>query len=128
MSIDHNSFAEFALKLITSDEEVDWRMSAGRTYYASYHRALLSTQYCPDNSNLAMGSHERVTDQFLRHNTIKARSIAYVIQNMKKMRHVADYALDNNFSRADAVNQFAQYKILINKLAEFDAQFGAKMA
>jgi uncharacterized protein (UPF0332 family) len=128
MSVDFGSFAGFASPLVTSESEIDWRMSTGRTYYAGYHRALLSTKFCPDNSHLGMGSHERVTDQFMKQGTIQGRSIAYVMIGMKKLRHIADYAIEQDFSQPDAVNQLSQYKVLVAKLNEFDAQFGEKTA
>jgi uncharacterized protein (UPF0332 family) len=128
MSVDYQSFAEFASKLLSSESEIDWRMSAGRAYYASYHRALLSTQYCPENSHLAMGSHERVSDQFIKHGTTSARSIAYILQSMKRLRHIADYNLQNKFDRGNATSQLAQHKLMVQKLDQFDSQAISKTA
>lgn len=128
MTVNYESFAEFATELLSSTKEIDWRMSAGRAYYASFHRAKLSTKFCPDNSNFSMGSHTRVTDQFLKHGANQAKSIAYVLQAMKKIRHSADYELEGNWNLSNAVNQLAQHKVLIKRLEAFDSLESEKMA
>lgn len=128
MTVDFNAFAEFAAGLIERDDEISWRMSAGRAYYASYHRALRSVGQCPDNENFHMGSHQRVTDRFLAHGTNGAKSIAYVLQAMKKVRHISDYELEDPFEKCNAVNQLAQHKVLVQKLDSFDSVATAKSA
>lgn len=128
MTVDFRAFADFAEGLIDREDEISWRMSAGRAYYASYHRALQSVDQCPDNENLRMGSHERVTDRFLAYGTNGAKSIAYVLQAMKKVRHVSDYDLEDPFEKCNAVNQLAQHKVLVQKLDSFDSVAKAKTA
>jgi len=128
MTVSFQSFADFASSLISSDHEIDWRMSAARAYYASYHRARLSVDFCPDNSNLRMGSHERITDRFTAYGSNGSKSLAYVLLAMKKVRHTADYELDDPFERSSAVNQIAQHKAVVQKLDSFDAAASAKSA
>lgn len=128
MSVDFRSFAEFADRLLADDSEIAWRMSAARAYYASYHRSLKSVSHCPDNSNSRMGSHERVTERFLAHGTNGAKSIAYVLQTMKRVRHIADYELEDPFERCAAVNQLSQHKALVQRLDSFDAVATPKSA
>ena len=128
MSVTHIDFGEFAAKLLSSEAEIDWRMSAGRSYYGAFHRAQLSVHLCPDNENLRYASHERVSDRFMRHKTMPARSIAYVLQGMKKIRSVADYELGDNFTQKEAVNQEATYQVLVKKLDEFDTASNPKSA
>jgi hypothetical protein len=128
MSVDYRAFAEFAEGLLGTDTEISWRMSAARAYYASYHRSKKSADHCPDNAHLHMPSHERLTERFLAYGTPGAKSIAYVLQTMKKVRHIADYELDDPFERCGAVNQLAQHKVLVQKLDSFDAMILAKSA
>jgi len=103
-------------------------MSAGRAYYASFHRASSSVKFCPDNSAYAMGSHTRVTDRLIMHGAKQAKSIAYVLQAMKKVRHSADYELKGNWNVCNAVNQLAQHKVVVQRLDAFDASEGEKIA
>lgn len=128
MSVTHQDFEDFASKLTSSADEIDWRMSAARAYYASYHRAKLSIKFCPDNSHLAMGSHEKVSDAFKLHGSPAARSIAYVLMTMKKNRVLADYELGDPFDQSLAVNQLAQHRALTGKLDLFDQISSQKTA
>ena len=128
MSVDYRAFAELASNLLSGGDEISWRMSAGRTYYASYHRSLQSVQHCPGNAHLAMGSHERVTDRFISHGSVGAKSIAYVLQAMKKVRHVADYELGEQFDKCAAENQLCQHRSLVQRLDSFDTLMRAKSA
>jgi hypothetical protein len=120
MTVDFNDFATFAEPLQGGASEIDWRMAAGRAYYAAYHRARSSADLCPNNDAFAMGSHERVSDRFMRDGSRPAKSIAYILISMKKFRKLADYDLDETFDQSAAVNQIAQYRVFLNKLNEFD--------
>lgn len=128
MSVDYRAFADIANNLLSGVDEISWRMAAGRTYYASYHRSLQSVQHCPDNAHLAMGSHERVTDRFISQGSVGAKSIAYVLQAMKKVRHVADYDINEPFEKCSAENQLCQHKLLVQRLENFDKLMCAKSA
>lgn len=128
MTVSYQDFEKFAAGLLTSSSEMDFRMSAARAYYASYHRALQSLHYCPDNSHLQMGSHERVTERLIAHGTLPAKSIAYVLKSMKKIRHIADYEITTTFDKCDAENQISQHQAVVKRLDAFDQSCAAKLA
>ncbi len=128
MSTDISSIHELAVRLANGTEEADWRSASSRAYYAGYHRAMLSANHCPDNSNQKMGSHERLSDRFSLHNSVGARSIAYVLIGMKKQRHVADYEIDGHFFQSYAKGQVATFGALNEKLVSFDDLNQAKTA
>lgn len=128
MSVSHEDFYLVAQKLEPSALEIDWRTSAARSYYGAFHRASVTSQICPENDNYKMGSHERVTDRFDLHKSLPARSISYVLQNMKKIRRVADYELDGCFLKCMASAQLASYSVMVDKLDAFEKQNIAKSA
>lgn len=128
MSISHIEIIKSASTLSEGEGEVDWRNAASRAYYAAYHRALLSVSACPDNSHLKMGSHERLTDRFDLLKTTPAKSISYVIQSMKRHRHIADYEIAGHFVKSIGVNQVAQFDALEERLAAFDLSHSSKTA
>lgn len=120
MTVSYNDFFTFASKLAESTDEMSWRMSAGRAYYAVFHRAKLSAVVCPQNEHLRYASHEALADRFIRHNTNPAKSIAYMLKAMKKIRGIADYEIDDPFAKSEAMNQLANYEVMITRLDAFD--------
>jgi hypothetical protein len=128
VSVLFGDFASHADGLSKGSSEIDWRMSSGRAYYAAFHRARLSLQFCPDNAEYAMGSHARVTERLKLEGSMKARSIAYVLVGMKKLRVIADYETHNQFEHSLAMNQLATMKAVIAKLDDFDQVALAKTA
>lgn len=128
MSVTYRDIFEFAKALADNDSEIDWRNCAARTYYAAYHRAKQSVNVCPDNSHLKMGDHERLTVRFQLHDAKAARSIAYVLQSMKRVRHTADYEIEDAFEKSLAVNQLNQFNSLVDRLNSFDHVHGTKTA
>jgi uncharacterized protein (UPF0332 family) len=128
MSVTYSDFYNFAANLAAGANEIEWRNSASRAYYAAFHRAQETVDLCPDNAHLKMGSHERVTDRFDLHKSVPAKSISYVLQSMKRIRHCADYEIADEFAQSLAVNQVAQYVALVSRLDAFDSTFQAKKA
>ena len=128
MSVTFVDFESFAVSLCSSQREIDWRMATARAYYASFHRAQLSTRFCPDNSHFALGSHERVTDSFKLQGSMPAKSIAYVLVGMKKLRNNADYELNDPYDKNIPSAQLATHRKLVERLNEFDQSFAAKSA
>lgn len=128
MSVTYEDFFEFAKPLADNTAEIDWRNSAARTYYAAYHRAMQSVDICPDNAHLKMGSHERLSARFDLHHAKVARSISYMLQSMKRVRHLADYEIHENFEKSLAVNQLSHLNTLIDRLNSFDNMHKTKTA
>lgn len=123
MTVSASYFLQFAIPLSNGSTEIEWRNGASRAYYAGFHRALLSVSYCPDNSNYKMGDHERISERFKLEGSKKAKSIAYVLEAMKKHRRMADYEIDDPFFQHSAQNVVALYSQLEKHLNEFDMCF-----
>jgi uncharacterized protein (UPF0332 family) len=106
--------------LALGNSEIDWRNSVSRSYYAAFHRARDSAHHCPDNSHLRMPSHEALSNRYELHNKEGAKSIAIVLQLMKRARHLADYDIDQEFDRSLTVEQIAHCKKMLDRLVSFD--------
>jgi len=128
MTIKPSDFLHAAKVSTASELEVDWRNATSRAYYSAYHRAHQSVDLCPENGHLHMGSHERLADRFSRHEARVAKSIAIILQSMKRYRHSADYDIGDPFDRSIATNQVAQAGVIAQKLDAFDESHRAKSA
>ena len=125
MSVQPSDFSNIATTLVEGTSEIEWRVSASRAYYASYHHALSVVDLCPNNDHFAMGSHERISDRFLLHGITSAKSISYMLNAMKKLRHVADYEISDDFQKELALKQISTMNGLISKLTEFNLKHRA---
>jgi uncharacterized protein (UPF0332 family) len=123
MSVQPSDFSQIATTLANGSTEIEWRVSASRAYYASFHTAQAAVDLCPNNNHLSMGSHERITDRFLLHGVNSAKSISYMLQAMKKIRHIADYEIEDAFQKELAIKQISSMEGLNLKLIEFDRTY-----
>lgn len=128
MSVCPQDILAFADTLASGTSEIEWRNSAARAYYAGYHMAALVAVHCPSNDHLAMGSHERISNRFDLENSVKAKSISYVLQAMKRVRKTADYELEGVFPQASARSQVDLGTALFNKLDLFAQNAAARSA
>lgn len=124
MAIDHVPFIEYAQHALLEDTEFSARNSASRAYYAALHAASVCLKYCPDNSNLRYGTHERVTtryESFKSSHPLHAagKGISYTLKQLKQVRVKADYKLDANFSKAEAEAQLSLAKIAMERVLSF---------
>lgn len=80
----------------------------------------------PDNSHFHLngGTHARLIDRFETYRTFasgegkKARSIAYMLKDMKQRREDCDYELHINITCDEALTAIEQCAVLDQKLAE----------
>ncbi|WP_179894796.1 hypothetical protein [Burkholderia sp. JKS000303] len=94
--------------LANGTTECEWRSGASRGYYAMFHKVLQVADACLPASNVVMGEHERLGER-LKTQGLKGRSLAYRLQDMKKIRTRADYFLDVDFPQRDAIDLIANY-------------------
>lgn len=125
MSVQPADFSKIAASLAGGSTEIEWRVSASRAYYSSFHQAQTTVDLCPSNDHLAMGSHERISERFLSHGIIAAKSISYMLQAMKKIRHIADYEISDSFQQELAFKQISSMEGLNSKITEFDQKHRA---
>lgn len=124
MSVSSLEFLDSAKSLLPGLNEIDWRNATSRAYYSAYHSALEVVDLCPGNANHKMGSHERLSERFSLHPAKGAKSIAVVLQSMKRFRHIADYEISDPFEHSIATNQIAQCAALRDRLVAFENTHG----
>jgi uncharacterized protein (UPF0332 family) len=129
MSILADDFFKFSEKISNSEIEFDWRNACSRTYYGAYHLAQVAAALCPDvNQNFKMGSHERLSERFKSHSSINGKSIAIMLEAMKKLRRIADYEITDPFDKNFCMEQLAAYKLLRQKLISFEESNTSKVS
>lgn len=124
MTVSATDFERFARQLIQGVTEIEWRNSASRLYYAAYHACQAQAHRCPDNSNLKMGSHEALMKRYELQEGSYAKSIAYILLAMKRIRCQADYDISAEFAKDAAEKQMTHHQNLSAKLRAFAQQFG----
>lgn len=122
MSVCHQDFAGSATALVAGNCEIDWRNGASRAYYGAFHAALVLEDHLPDNSHLAMGDHERLSERYKLEGSKAAKGVAYALQAMKRLRHLADYDLVTSFPKIHAERQLLDYTSLCDRLRALEAQ------
>ena len=128
VSVTYEEFMTLATKLAEGDSEIEWRNAAARAYYAAYHRAHMAVDLCPENGHFSMGSHERLAERFQAHGSNGAKSIAYILAAMKKIRVSADYEIFDPFESTAAINQISQVKVFAEKIQSFENTYREKTA
>lgn len=123
MSVDHKDFAQIANILAQGSSEIEWRVSASKAYYSAFHHAQKSADLCPSNSHLGgMGDHQRLSNRYELLNTKGAKSISYALNAMKKVRHIADYELNDAFQQSMAEKQLSDLRIFSQRIVSFEDQ------
>lgn len=109
-----------AKALAGGEAEVDQRNAASRAYYAAFHRCL------PIARRLGLPARpERVhrdlidTQKTARDNRLK--SIAYMLDQCRKIRVDADYEINAPFTQGETQTALSQCQRIINQADSFDS-------
>lgn len=120
MSITPEQFLDFAEKeLRDSPAEFEFRNSASRAYYSAFHCCLAEKQRCPGlNESDILGSHDRLYARFGQLSVddpvnVKLKTMAYMAQMMKGVRHEADYRIREDFPEESARQQIRDAKTVL---------------
>ena len=122
MSITSQELAAIARSLARGENEVAWRSSASRCYYAAYHSALDHAGCCPPHDKGQTGVHAQLARRYELLGTRDAKSIAQALALMKRQRAIADYALDYHFTKEAAEDQLAKFDALSRRIVSFSIQ------
>jgi uncharacterized protein (UPF0332 family) len=119
LSISVQDFLALAGTLSAGAGECEWRSSSSRAYYAAYHRALEVADTCVlHGGNAARGVHESLAERYKAH-SVKGKSIAYVLTDLKKTRTEADYHLGTGFPQNRATDFIPACEVFIKKVDDF---------
>jgi uncharacterized protein (UPF0332 family) len=120
LSINVEDLLTLADHLARGVGEPNWRSGASRAYYGAFHKALEVADANLPANGLAMGEHERLTERLKSH-SMKGRSLAYVLIDLKRVRTHADYHLSLGFSQNDATDVVAACNAFLPKAEQFGA-------
>jgi len=114
------SFLEVARSLLQMPEsEAALRSATSRAYYAAFHCANgRAEECCPeiDYGQVNGGSHELVIHRYIAAGTPQAKSIAYILRDLKAKRVLADYELHRLVSHSEATSHVDVAATLITKI------------
>ena len=110
MAVSPNDLLEMARRLLSGNEEIDFRTAANRAYYSSYHFCKPLADSLPRTRSRKRGSHERLIERLKtlrirnasRTRDKKFRAFGYFLNIGKPLRVEADYRIDTVFGRAKA--------------------------
>jgi len=96
--------------------EVDQRNAASRAYYAAYHRCLPLGRYLGLSAERGRGVHRRLLDTLLGSTDPKVKSIAYMLDQCRKLQTQADYRIEGDFSFQDALLAIQQCERIMTRI------------
>lgn len=125
MSINSDNILALANTLSAEPDETSWRSSASRCYYSAYHLTKSVVDNSADKSyfELGVGTHGKLIEKFIHWPTSNpdnkriGKGVAYILQDMKRTREIADYELDYDFPQGEALVLFGQVQLLATHLA-----------
>ena len=111
---------ESAKALAGGEAEVDQRNAASRAYYAAYHRCLPIAQRfgLPARPEHV---HRDLIDTLKTTRDNRLKSIAYMLNQCRKIRVDADYEINVPFTQGEAQTALSQCERIINQADSFDA-------
>ena len=128
MSITPDQFLTFAESSLASSSagEFEFRNAASRAYYSAFHCCLAERQRCPNlKDSDIFGSHDRLYARYreLSNGDVenKLKSMAYMAQMMKSVRHEADYKLNLPFQKRDADQQVSDAGKILKSWKEINS-------
>lgn len=116
MPIEPTDILAVAHQLHELKSEPAFRSAASRAYYAAYHSALrfANSNGIASLDHFQMGSHEKLSMRFEQDGE---KSVAIMLNNMKALRHTADYDLDKSVDEMQVKVQLLTAEKLIKKLS-----------
>jgi len=112
MPVNENDFLDFA-KSLSNEFEINRRNIVSRAYYSAYHASIIT--YKP-NQNIDGGSHKKLIDSLISSPDRKDKAIGYILDQLKNLRVVSDYFLDEKVSVNDSDLAIRQTEALHKKL------------
>lgn len=120
MPIEHQEFLEVARGLLqASESEASLRSATSRAYYAAFHCARArADQCCPtvDRDQVSGGSHEQLIHRYIAAGTPQAKSIAYMLRDLKAKRVLSDYELARLVRATEAASNVETAARLIERI------------
>ncbi|MCG9721756.1 hypothetical protein [Shewanella sp. Isolate7] len=123
MSVTDVCFKEVALYNKDLGKEIGWRMCSGRAYYSMYHKTVKALSHY---TYAGTGTHQDLIE-YLKNDASRlekkdafgCKRVAYMLNQAKSERKLADYDIDKDFNESLAVaslKMVAKYSELIDDI------------
>lgn len=111
MAINNSVFLKFALDCYGRNDEIGFRNSISRSYYAMYHKSLANVEMpcCTANHHSALINY---IDALGNEKDQKMKEAARLLRLMRKARNDADYNLDVTVTADLALQNFQHYSLI----------------
>lgn len=123
MAVLADDFIKSAALLFQGGSEIDWRNSISRAFYGVLHQTVdfAADKGIPDpNAHLKMGTHERLIEQLSAAPAQPiGKQLAYVLEDMKRKRVIADYRLKEPLLEREASQQLKTAERIEQLLATY---------
>ena len=101
--------------LASAANEVTWRNATSLAYYAAFHRCLALAQHeLPGGVPLGIG-HRPLVEALKQSKSTRLVSIAYMLEQCRQRRTVADYRLDVDFTQDTATTVLEHSRRIFRK-------------
>lgn len=119
MTVSYDDFLDIAESAILIDGEPNARNAASRSYYAAYHSSIPIGEGLPKYRDVSGGVHAQHIAKFIESGENNLKSIGYIMNTCKAVRHKADYDLGMDLTTEEAIQQIANTKRIIKKVNEY---------
>ncbi|EAA5549121.1 hypothetical protein ABK178_002755 [Salmonella enterica subsp. enterica serovar Brandenburg] len=111
MAIINSDFLNFAIDCYGRKDEIGFRNSISRSYYAIYHKSLANAEMprCAANHHAALINY---IDGLGNQKDQKMKELARLLRLMRKARNDADYNLDVTMTDKLALQNFKHYRLI----------------
>lgn len=131
MPVCGQDFYDFASKAIKFGDEIAYRNTIARSYYAMYHEVLGTLEHCPVfSSSVHSGliSYLNTSKTQEAFEVIKLRSLAAILKQQKAKRCIADYELSEDVTESDAIESLLFAQKLFDKCLEMKTTRASKVS
>ncbi|ENU7736862.1 hypothetical protein ACE3YX_003475 [Salmonella enterica] len=111
MAINDSDFLKFAVDCYRRNDEIGFRNSISRSYYAIYHKSLANVEMpdCTTNHHAALINY---IDGLGNKNNQNMKEVARLLRLMRKARNDADYNLDVTMTDKLALQNFKHCRLI----------------
>ena len=111
MSISYQDLQAYARQMLdrtNEEDEIGLRNVASRSYYAAFHACLSVTDGLPNYADVRGGSHQALIERLRDSKNNNLKSMGRYLKDARNLRKLADYLLDETFSKKHAVDVIEQ--------------------
>lgn len=115
MAVIPQTLLEAAQTLLKGGTEVDHRNATSRAYYAAYHACKPIGKSLGLQEDTTQSVHRELIEVLKQSRDRGHRSLAYMLDESRRLRNQADYAIEMDFRKDDAATALRQCASILEK-------------